>query len=137
MIGEDEEDQIVLVSPDAGAYKKVFDVAKEFKIEKIITATKVRDVKTGKILRTEIPVLDQHRNLKYVIVDDICDGGRTFIELAKAIKDSRPTAEIYLIVTHGIFSAGFDELKKYITEVYCTNSVKDINDDFVKQLNIL
>ena len=137
MIGEDEEDQIVLVSPDAGAYKKVFDVAKEFKIEKIITATKVRDVKTGKILRTEIPVLDQHRNLKYVIVDDICDGGRTFIELAKAIKDSRPSAEIYLIVSHGIFSAGFDELKKYITEVYCTNSVKDINDDFVKQLNIL
>jgi ribose-phosphate pyrophosphokinase len=136
MIGEDEEDQIVLVSPDAGAYKKVFDVAKEFKIEKIITATKVRDVKTGQILRTEIPVLDQHNKLKYVIVDDICDGGRTFIELAKAIKDSRPTAEIYLIVTHGIFSAGFDELKKYITEVYCTNSVKDINDDFVKQLNV-
>lgn len=136
MISEDEEDQIVLVSPDAGAYKKVFDVAKEFKIEKIITATKVRDVKTGQILRTEIPVLDQHNKLKYVIVDDICDGGRTFIELAKAIKDSRPTAEIYLIVTHGIFSAGFDELKKYITEVYCTNSVKDINDDFVKQLNV-
>jgi ribose-phosphate pyrophosphokinase len=136
MIGENEEDQIVLVSPDAGAYKKVFDVAKEFKIEKIITATKVRDVKTGQIIRTEIPVLDQHNKLKYVIVDDICDGGRTFIELAKAIKDSRPTAEIYLIVTHGIFSAGFDELKKYITEVYCTNSVKDINDDFVKQLNV-
>lgn len=136
MIGEGEEDQIVLVSPDAGAYKKVFDVAKEFKIEKIITATKVRDVKTGQILRTEIPVLDQHNKLKYVIVDDICDGGRTFIELAKAIKDSRPTAEIYLIVTHGIFSAGFDELKKYITEVYCTNSVKDINEDFVKQLNV-
>ena len=129
IIGEDEEDQVVLVSPDAGAYKKVFDVAKEFKIEKIITATKVRDLKTGNILRTEIPVLDQHNNLKYVIVDDICDGGRTFIELAKAIKDGRPTAEIYLVVTHGIFSAGFAELGKYFNGIYCTNSVKDIVHD--------
>ena len=29
LIGDDEEDQVVLVSPDAGAYKKVFDVAQE------------------------------------------------------------------------------------------------------------
>ena len=148
MIGDGEEDRIVLVSPDAGAYKKVFDVAKEFDIEKIITATKVRDVKTGQILRTEIPTLDQHDNLKYVIVDDICDGGRTFIELAKAIKGSRPTAEIYLIVTHGIFSGGFGELGKYFNGIYCTNSVKDIVNDpedtdleremkaKVKQLNV-
>ena len=126
-----EEDKVVLVSPDAGAYKKVFDVAKEFKIEKIITATKVRDLETGNIIRTDIPVLDQHNNLKYVIVDDICDGGRTFIELAKAIKDSRPTAEIYLVVTHGIFSFGFDFLVQYFDGIYCTNSVKDIRDGII------
>lgn len=53
------QDLICLVSPDAGAYKKIFDVAKEFNIERIVTATKVRDIKTGKILRTEIPTLDQ------------------------------------------------------------------------------
>jgi len=139
---------IVLVSPDAGAYKKVFDVAKEFEIERIVTATKVRDLKTGQIIRTEIPTLDQHNDLKYVIVDDICDGGRTFIELAKAIKASRPTAEIYLVVTHGIFSAGYAELGKYFNGIYCTNSVKDIVHDpedtdleremkeKVKQLNV-
>lgn len=130
------QSRICLVSPDAGAYKKIFDVAKEFKIDNIITATKVRDLKTGQILRTEVPTLDQHNNLKYVIIDDICDGGRTFIELAKVIKDSRPTAEVCLIVTHGIFSAGFDELKKYITEVYCTNSIKDIDNNFIKQYNV-
>jgi ribose-phosphate pyrophosphokinase len=126
LIGEGEEDQIVLVSPDAGAYKKVFDVAKEFNIEKIITATKVRDLKTGQIIRTEVPTLDQHNNLKYVIVDDICDGGRTFIELAKAIKNSRPTAEIYLVVTHGIFSGGFNELDELLDGIFCTNSYEDI-----------
>jgi ribose-phosphate pyrophosphokinase len=122
------QDRVVLVSPDAGAYKKIFDVAQKFGIEQIITATKVRDLKTGKILRTEIPTLDQHKDLKYVIVDDICDGGRTFIELAKAIKGSRPTAKIYLIVTHGIFSNGLYELSKEIEKIYCSNSYSQRND---------
>ncbi len=122
------KDNLCLVSPDAGAYKKIFDVATWFGIDKIITATKVRDLKTGKILHTEVPVLDQHNDIKYVIVDDICDGGRTFIEIAKAIKGSRPTAKIYLVITHGIFSAGFSELGDYFDGIYTTNSIKDISD---------
>lgn len=121
--------ELCLVSPDAGAYKKIFDVAKKFGIENVITATKVRDMKTGNILRTEIPTLDQHKELKYVIIDDICDGGRTFTELAKAIKGSRPTAKVYLVVTHGIFSAGFDDLSKLFEGIYCTNSYREIADD--------
>ena len=124
----DAQDRIVLVSPDAGAYKKIFDVAQKFGINKIITATKVRDVRTGKILHTEIPTLDQHEDLQYVIIDDICDGGRTFLELAKAIHDSRPTAKVYLVVTHGIFSNGFLELSKEIEKIYCSNSYSDRND---------
>jgi ribose-phosphate pyrophosphokinase len=141
------QDRICLVSPDAGAYKKIFDVAKKFGIEKIITANKVRDMKTGNILRTEIPVLDQHNDIQYVIVDDICDGGRTFVELAKAIKDGRPTAKIYLVITHGIFSAGYAELGEYFEQIYTTNSYKDIKEwqfhgsellpTKVKQLNVL
>jgi ribose-phosphate pyrophosphokinase len=129
LIGDGEEDKVVLVSPDAGAYKKIFDVAKEFGIDNIITANKVRDMKTGNIIRTEIPVLDQHNDLTYVIIDDICDGGRTFVELAKVIKDGRPTAKVYLIVTHGIFSAGFKTLNEYIDGIYCTNSYRDVADN--------
>jgi ribose-phosphate pyrophosphokinase len=123
------QSRICLVSPDAGAYKKIFDVAKEFKIDNIVTASKVRDIKTGKILRTEIPTLDQHADLKYVIIDDICDGGRTFIELAKAIKGSRPSAKVYLVVTHGIFSAGFKELSQYFEGIYTTNSYREVADN--------
>jgi ribose-phosphate pyrophosphokinase len=136
------QDRICLVSPDAGAYKKIFDVAKRFKIERIITATKVRDLVSGNILRTEIPVLDQHNDLTYVIIDDICDGGRTFVELAKVIKEGRPTAKVYLVVTHGIFSSGFKTLNEYIDGTFCTNSYRDVADDEyeektnVKQLNV-
>jgi ribose-phosphate pyrophosphokinase len=125
----DARDRICLVSPDAGAYKKIFDVAKTFGIENIITATKVRDIKSGKITHTEIPTLDQHNDLKYIIIDDICDGGRTFIELAKAIKGSRPSAKVYLVVTHGIFSAGFKELSQYFESIYTTNSYRDVVDN--------
>lgn len=124
----DAQERICLVSPDAGAYKKIFDVAKEFGINNIITATKVRDIKTGDILKTEIPTLDIHSELKYVIIDDICDGGRTFIELAKAIKESKPDAKVYLIVTHGIFSAGYTQLQEYFEQIYTTNSYKEIGD---------
>lgn len=132
-------DRICLVSPDAGAYKKIFDVAKKFGIENIITANKVRDMKTGKILRTEIPVLNQHDDIQYVIIDDICDGGRTFVELAKAIKDGRPTAKVHLIVTHGIFSAGFEELTQYFEGIYTTNSYRDLLESEKKltQFNVI
>jgi ribose-phosphate pyrophosphokinase len=128
----DMSGSVCLVSPDAGAYKKVFDVAKEFNIEKIITATKVRDLKTGQILHTEVPTPDMHNDIKYVIVDDICDGGRTFVEIAKAIKASRPTAKIYLIVTHGIFSGGFYELDELFEGVFCTNSYEDIKSKVIE-----
>jgi ribose-phosphate pyrophosphokinase len=128
----DAQERICLVSPDAGAYKKIFDVAKKFGINKIITANKVRDMRTGNILRTEVPVLDQHADIKYVIVDDICDGGRTFIEIAKVIKshvwprDEYFRGKIYLVVTHGIFSAGYAQLGEYFEAIYTTNSVKDV-----------
>jgi len=145
----DAQDRICLVSPDAGAYKKVFDVATWFKINEIITASKVRDVNTGKILRTELPSIKDHSDeMRYVIVDDICDGGRTFIELAKVIISQNQEAKIYLVVTHGIFSAGFSELTNYFDGIYTTNSCQDIINDpedtdierlakqKVKQLNI-
>jgi ribose-phosphate pyrophosphokinase len=124
----DAQERICLVSPDAGAYKKIFDVAKEFGINNIITANKVRDINTGQIVKTEVPTLEMHGDLKYVIIDDICDGGRTFIELAKAIKEQRPNVKIYLVVTHGIFSSGYAQLGEYFEQIYCTNSIKDIGE---------
>jgi ribose-phosphate pyrophosphokinase len=139
----DARERICLVSPDAGAFKKIFDVAREFNIDNIISANKIRDLKTGNIIRTEIPDLTSHNNdMNYVIVDDICDGGRTFIELAKVIKETKPEAKIYLVVTHGIFSAGFKLMAEHLDGIYCTNSYRDVTQTeyidkiVVKQINI-
>ena len=141
-------ERIVLVSPDGGALKKIYDVAAEFQITDLVTAIKHRDIKTGKITHTEVPLkpLEHEYDKKFVIVDDICDGGRTFIELAKAIKERTHDSKIYLVVTHGIFSAGLLELSKYFEKIYTTNSVKEIepesysdytvNKEFLTQYNV-
>ena len=121
--------RVVLVSPDAGAYKKIFDVAQRFGIENVVTASKHRDIQTGKITHTEIPNIDQYgEDHKFVIVDDICDGGRTFTELAKEIRKHNAISDIHLIVTHGIFSAGLKPLNQEFTSIFCTNSYSDMND---------
>jgi len=146
-----------IVSPDAGAIKKVENIAKLLHYKKdIIVCSKHRDV-DGKITGTNVPILEENIDLvngdTFIIFDDICDGGRTFTEIAKAIKanyknsDTQPV--IYLYVTHGIFSAGFLQLYDYFDKIICTNSYSDvklindngdsINDipvDFVEQTDI-
>lgn len=140
----DARNRITLVNPDAGAIKKVYDVAYHFLINNLIIANKHRDIKTGRITHTSVPDLDKVKDpMNFVIVDDICDGGRTFLEIAKVIKEQRSTEEhpndkIFLVVTHGIFSKGFDELSKYLDGIFCTNSVRDIDDvEIVHQQKII
>jgi ribose-phosphate pyrophosphokinase len=129
---DEDYSKVAIVSPDAGALKKIYDVAKEYNIEKVVTASKVRDIKTSKILKTELPQTDWAGTETVIIIDDICDGGRTFIELAKTIREYGFTDKIVLIVTHGIFTAGLKPLNEHFDHIYSTNSVVDKNDpDFL------
>jgi ribose-phosphate pyrophosphokinase len=127
-----------IISPDAGALKKAFGIAKIFDRDRVIMASKVRNLITGEISHTEVPLIDSDAN-KFVIIDDICDGGRTFTEIAKVILSKRPkrefNTEIYLIVSHGIFSKGFKELNKYFDGIYSTNSYSEISDDSFMENN--
>lgn len=114
----------VLISPDAGAEKKTFDFAKNLGYTSIVRASKQRDLSTGKITNTSlVDTLLCGTKSEFLIVDDICDGGRTFIELAKVIKaDSFYNGQkISLLVTHGIFSAGMLVFDGFIDHVYVHN----------------
>ena len=124
----------ILVSPDAGANKKVFKLAKSYGdiFHQVIRADKVRDVKTGAITDTIVYCDDLHGQ-KVLIVDDICDGGRTFIELAQKLKDKNAGA-IFLYVTHGIFSKGLEVFHGLIDQIYTANSFIESEDPILVQL---
>lgn len=134
----------ILISPDAGANKKIFKIADQIGYKgDIVTCNKSRD-EQGKLSRVSVPWNDDdYINKDLIIIDDICDGGATFINISKYIKETHyHKGKIYLIVTHGIFSKGFKELNKYFDGIYCTNSYRDIADNEydevtkVKQLNV-
>jgi len=127
-------DNYLLVAPDAGAVKRVFNAAKVLKNSNVIDCTKMRETLTGNITGLRVNSGDLS-NQTCVIIDDICDGGRTFIELAKELKKKR-AGKLILIVTHGIFSKGYDELKKYYHKIICTNSFSDINDKNITQIRL-
>lgn len=112
---------LVVVAPDAGAEKKARSIANSLNVP-LVTATKNRNTATGEIVGTYISGQVTTPNPHHFIVDDICDGGRTFVELAKTLRNHNPS-EISLFVTHGIFSKGFDVFKGLIDTVFYTNSL--------------
>jgi ribose-phosphate pyrophosphokinase len=122
--------KVVFVSPDAGALKKVYSVSDMFECKHdVLVCSKYRDT-DGKLSKTTVPLTDDVLDKDLFIVDDICDGGGTFINIAKEIKSNEKfTGRIYLIVTHGIFSRGYEGLAEYFEKVYTTNSISDEVDE--------
>lgn len=108
-----------LVAPDRGAIKRVGACARVLGLP-MFHADKVRDPKTGAITNTEVHGTFDHRDW-LLMVDDICDGGRTFFELAKVLRE-KGAKEVGLYVTHGIFSQGFNTLAAVIDRIYVANS---------------
>ena len=111
---------VTVVAPDAGAAKKAFAVASHYRLP-LLTASKIRDVATGSITRTEMHDGTAVSGRRALIVDDICDGGRTFVELAKVLKASG-AQRVYLYVTHGIFSQGLGVFAGLIDGIFTTDT---------------
>ncbi len=125
-ISENNLRDFSIISPDAGASKWI---EKELGRTDIIQCNKDRDVGTGEI--KSIKFSEQPKEVS-IIVDDLCDGGFTFITLAKQLK-AAGSKQVYLIITHGIFSKGFRVFDGLIDGIYCTNSFGDFEDKLLKQ----
>ena len=97
---------VAIIAPDAGARKKAQLVADLIKAP-LIVAGKKRDLNTNGISDSE--VYGSVQGLNCLIVDDICDGGRTFMSLAGVLKEKGATS-VMLYVTHGIFSYGKNDI---------------------------
>lgn len=110
--------------PDEGAKSRYDNLRMEY--ENALYCIKSRDIHTGtvtslQIVNSEFKPASLDNNDIVIIVDDLCDGGKTFIEASRAL----PTIynmSLFLIVTHGIFSKGLTELDKHFSKIFTTNS---------------
>lgn len=132
-----KSNHLVLIAPDEGAFKKTEAMLDKFTYSKfakvsMVRCFKKRDPLTGKILSVES--LDEIPNepVTAVVVDDICDGGGTFIALIDSLKDRfNESSQFYLCVTHGIFSKGVDVLKEHgYTNVFAANDLTQYNQPY-------
>lgn len=112
-----------LVAPDAGASKEVQKLCQYFN-KSFIQGAKIRDPSTG-----ELSGFSYQGNVagkRLLIVDDICDGGGTFVGLASELKKGKPES-IQLYVTHGMFTKGLNLLQSLFDRIYTTNTyISDI-----------
>ena len=126
----DGMDTVYLVYPDAGAAKRY---GKEIGYEKILTASKERDFKTGYIKNLQINGNVESKSFKAIIVDDLCSKGGTFMLTASKLKDMG-AMEIYLVVTHCENTIFQGELlaSDLITKIYTTNSILSKEHEKIK-----
>lgn len=124
---------VFLISPDGGALKKIYKVSEYLGGIEVIECSKSRDVKTGKLTGFKIYTDDLHGK-NCLIVDDICDGGGTFIGLAEELK-RKNSGKLYLAVSHGIFSKGFEELNCF-ERIFTTDSIRELQNECVTQITL-
>jgi ribose-phosphate pyrophosphokinase len=107
-----------IISPDEGSRARSGRIADAVNLP-LIKASKHRDFVTGKLSGFSCEALPDPDG-RYLVVDDICDGGGTFIGLAEVL--NIPKENLDLWVSHGVFSGKAARLKTAYGQVYTTNS---------------
>lgn len=113
-----------VIAPDKGAMNRAMLAGHALGVESLY-ASKTRDVSNGKITGFSVPSLKLGGH--YLVVDDICDGGGTFIGLGEKIREQGATADLY--VTHGLFAKGTWDLYKIYNNIYTTDSLNQNDND--------
>ena len=115
-IGEIGAEDLTILLPDEGALNRY----KIFSQSRVLHCQKHRDAQTGALSGFTVPQIETG---KVLIVDDICDGGGTFLGIAEKIREQKSHVPVsYLYVTHGIFSKGMRELRGAFEKIFCTDS---------------
>lgn len=122
------DNKIMIVAPDGGGVKrtlKVFDYMHKYHDDilhdKIAFASKTRNLNTGAL--EFLSISDNIEDKHLLVVDDVCIGGGTFIQLAKGIIERNISIKsISLFTAHGIYSNGIEDLLSYYNYLGCTDS---------------
>jgi len=126
--------EVKLISPDGGALKKIYKVSEYLGGVEVVECSKSRDVKTGKLSGFKV-YNDDLKGMDCLIVDDICDGGGTFVGLAEELK-KKNAGKLYLAVSHGIFNKGFDVFQKDFEKIFTSNSFREFDNEMVEVVKL-
>ena len=119
--------ECLVVFPDKGAYMRYRAL-----YDKAVICSKVRDVSTGELTGFSIEnpeILEEFDDKPLVVLDDLCDGGGTFVGIAKELRKVAPNRKLSIYVTHMVNPKGILNLSENYNEVYFTNSYKDWNKE--------
>ncbi len=114
------DDVVGIIVPDVGARRRAEGVAAALGGVPLYQASKHRDFATGKLSGFECEPIALPNGKRLLVVDDICDGGGTFIGLAQTL--GLPRESLSLWVSHGIFSKGTKDLFKHYSIIATTDS---------------
>ncbi len=117
------------VIPDSGAFKTQFKQIENIEYPNFITCMKSRNHETGGI--ETVVNTDNLLGRNCFIVDDICLGGRTFIQIAQKLREKN-CGKLYLIVSHGVFNQGIEHLLEHFDYIYTTDSICNIEHEKLK-----
>ena len=130
----------IIVFPDEGSYDRYRN--NTFIKQKILNKNHIIGRKT-RIGRDEIRIdvsvfggkIKDLKNKRFVVIDDLCDGGGTFIVLANKLREKYGNdIFITLYVTHSVNSDGLLRVAKIYNRVVTTDSFKTYSQDDINKL---
>jgi ribose-phosphate pyrophosphokinase len=106
--------------PDKGAQVRY----NLFRNDGELLCEKVRDVTTGELLSFKVTNPEEFNGEEITVIDDLCDGGGTFVGIASELRKLNPT-KLRLVVTHAVNYDGILKVASVYDEVVITNSYKN------------
>lgn len=100
-----------------------------------LVCEKVRDVDTGELKEFKVVNPEVFNGGEITVLDDLCDGGGTFIGLAPKLRELNPL-KLRLVVTHAVQLNGIRRVAEVYDEVVITNTYEDW-DSFVLPDNVI
>lgn len=120
MVDQMLEDYVICY-PDKGAQERY-----SYNCSQYICCEKQRDITTGNLLQFSIAKSKvEPCPGKIVVVDDLCDGGGTFLGIAELLKNTFNPESLVLVITHAVQLEGLKRVAEVYDQVYITNSYYD------------
>lgn len=127
---------LTIMFPDKGALNRYMDDDDKENLFPIY-GEKQRDVDTGKIIGYKININGNTHVCEITIVDDLCDGGGTFLMALEQLRKLYPKTKINLEVVHAVQEAGIRKVCEAFDKVTVTNSYADWDKLNIPNLKVI